>query len=157
MLPLDKPEHLERVRAWYGEAPTYNIYTVGVAGERFFRELKDQGRLLGTHCAACALTYVPPHIYCERCFSALSEWVPVSGRGEVHTFTVSHYDLEGRRLEQPEVLALVRLESAHGGLVHRLGEVEPDQVHIGMAVEMVLKPLEQRRGSILDILHFRPV
>jgi hypothetical protein len=157
VLPLEKPEHLGQARAWLGEMPTYNVYTVGVAGERFFRELKERGRLLGTRCAACNLIYLPPRIYCERCLAGLSEWVPVPGRGVVHTFTIAHQDLEGRPLDPPHLLALVRLEGAHGGLVHRLGEVEPAQVRIGLAVEMVLKPPRQRKGSILDIRYFRPM
>ena len=156
MLPLEKPERLEHLTAWRGEMPTYNIYTVGTAGERFLREIKDNGRLMGTRCTGCALTYVPPRIYCERCFASLSEWKEVPGRGTVHTFTLAYYGLEGRRLERPDILALVRLEGAHGGLVHRLGGVEPSAVRIGMAVEMVLKPKGQRQGSILDIRYFRP-
>jgi len=42
------------------------------------------------------------------------------------------------------------------GLVHRLGEVEPEEVEIGMPVEIVLKPKEERIGSILDIKYFKP-
>jgi uncharacterized OB-fold protein len=37
-----------------------------------------------------------------------------------------------------------------------LGEVAPDDVRIGMEVEAVWKPLEDRTGSILDIAYFRP-
>ena len=44
-----------------------------------------------------------------------------------------------------------------GGLVHRLDEVEPVEIEIGMPVEAVFKPQAERQGSILDILYFRPV
>lgn len=157
MLPLEKPHQIPQTIAWPGEIPTYNIYTFGIAGERFFRALKEHGRFLGTRCSACALTYVPPRIYCERCFASLEEWVEVPGRGTVFTFTLAYYDLDGHRLERPDILALVRLEGAHGGILHRLGEVEPSQVSIGMRVEAVLKPPQERQGSILDIRYFRPV
>jgi uncharacterized OB-fold protein len=40
--------------------------------------------------------------------------------------------------------------------MHLLGEVAPDDVSIGMAVEAVWMPEEERRGSILDIRYFRP-
>jgi hypothetical protein len=37
-----------------------------------------------------------------------------------------------------------------------LGDVDPQQVHIGMKVQAVWKPPAEREGSILDIKHFRP-
>jgi len=54
-------------------------------------------------------------------------------------------------------MAFVRLDSTDGGLVHFLGQVEPDQVCIGMRVEAVFKDKADRQGSILDIAYFRPV
>lgn len=144
-------------RVWYDNMPLESEYTVGIAGERFFRTLKDQGVIVGTVCPNCQLTYVPPSLYCERCFAELDQWVEVPARGEVFTYTIVTRSLEGEPLDQPEVLALVKLEGAHGGLVHRLDEVNVEDVEIGMAVEAVLKPAPERQGSILDIKHFRPV
>lgn len=144
-------------RVWYGNMPLESEYTVGIAGERFFRTLKDEGVFVGTVCPNCDLIYVPPSIYCERCFTELEEWVEVPSKGEVYTFTILTRSLEGEPLEKPDVLALVRLEGTHGGFVHRLEEVELEEVEIGMAVEAVLKPAEAREGSILDIIHFRPL
>jgi hypothetical protein len=40
--------------------------------------------------------------------------------------------------------------------MHKLGEVDPDAVHVGLEVEAVWKPKAQREGSILDIEYFRP-
>ena len=37
--------------SWEGEVPIYSVYTLGVAGERFFQELKQNGRLMGTRCS----------------------------------------------------------------------------------------------------------
>jgi len=153
---LERIERLDQVIAWHGEIPLQSRYTVGLAGERFFREIMENARLLGTHCSQCDITYVPPRLYCERCFSKLENWVEVKSRGWVHAFTVLHLALDGSPLEQPEVLAFVRLEGSDGGLVHRLGEVDPGQVEIGMAVEAVFKDKAEREGSILDIAYFRP-
>jgi len=49
-------EHIDRVtdlRTWPGEFPVSHLYTMGVAGERFFRQLKDGGRIMGSRCATC--------------------------------------------------------------------------------------------------------
>ena len=41
--------------------------------------------------------------------------------------------------------------------MHLLGEVEPDEVKIGMKVQAVWKPAKERVGAITDILYFKPV
>jgi hypothetical protein len=140
---------------WRDEMPVTSRYTVGLAGERFFRAIKDEGRILGTRCPRCDRTYVPAVQFCERCLGELEEWVDVGTVGEVHTYTLLYENLDGSRRDEPELVAFVRL--GDGGLVHRLGEVAPEEVHIGMQVEAVFKPQAEREGSILDILYFRPV
>jgi uncharacterized OB-fold protein len=153
---LEKVDKLGRAIPWHGNIPIETRYTVGIAGERFFRQVKDNAKFLGTRCPKCDLTYLPPMMYCERCFTRLEEWVEVASKGTVHTYTVLHIDLEGSPLAEPEIMAFVRLDGSDGGLVHRLGEVSPDEVEIGMMVEAVFKAKGEREGSILDIEYFKP-
>jgi uncharacterized OB-fold protein len=156
---LDRLDHSQRARVVEGDLPFYSVYTVGIAGERFFRALKDEGKIMGTHCAPCDVMYLPGRLYCERCFAHLDDaaWFDAGTLGSVHTFTVMHIDLDGTALQTPRVLAFIEIGETDGGLVHDLGGVDPDAVFIGMAVEAVFKPLDERSGSITDILHFRPV
>lgn len=156
-MPLERIGKLSEARAWLGELPVESLYTVGIAGERFFREIKDNARLMGTRCPSCSITYVPPRLYCERCFAKLEDWVKVEPTGTVHTYTVLHLALDGSPLKESEILAFIGLDGSDGGLVHRLGEVEPDEVKIGMKAEAVFKPKAEREGSILDILYFKPL
>ncbi len=156
MSATEKVERITEARVWRGEIPLYARYTAGIAGERFFREIKENARIMGTKCSRCNILYVPARLYCERCFSKLEEWEEVPPRGEVHTFTILHMDLEENPLDKPAIVAFIRLERADGGLVHYLGEVEPDEVYIGMKVEAVFKPPEERKGEITDIRYFRP-
>ncbi|MGC8875191.1 MAG: Zn-ribbon domain-containing OB-fold protein, partial [Chloroflexia bacterium] len=114
---------------------------------------QEHARLVGTHCPECGWTYMPPRIYCERCFRELTEWVEVPPSGTIYAYTVVHLDLQEQPLEKPEVLAFVRLEGCDGGLIHRV-LAEPGQLYIGMPVEVVFR--EEREGSILDIVGFRP-
>ncbi len=154
---IERITRMDQVKAWYGDIPIESRYTLGLAGERFFRALKDKGVIMGAVCPQCELTYLPPAIYCERCFSPLEEWVEVGKQGWVHTFAILNVDPDGSPLEEPEILALIKMEGVHGGLVHRLGEVEPQEVDFGLPVEAVLKPKKEREGSILDIRYFRPL
>ena len=41
--------------------------------------------------------------------------------------------------------------------MHMLGEVDPEDVHVGMKVKAVWKPREERTGAITDILYFKPL
>lgn len=147
----------DRLGTWEGDFPLEHLYTVGVAGERVLRELKDHGRLLGTHCPSCEVTYAPARLYCERCLTRLEEWVPVALAGTLASYTVVHQDVDGRLLERPVTVGLIALNEADGHFVHRLGEIDGGTPRIGMSVEAVLKLPSERVGSINDIRYFRPV
>jgi uncharacterized OB-fold protein len=149
----ERLQSLEHAIAWKGEIPLQSRYTLGLAGERFFREIRDHARLLATHCPACDWTYLPPRAYCERCLAELTEWVEIPPSGVVYSYTVLYRDLDEQPLDPPVVVAFVRLEGCDGGLIHYL-LVEPEQAYIGMPVEVMFR--EERKGSIQDIAGFRP-
>jgi uncharacterized protein len=154
---LHRIEHAGDALAWHGDMATEGRYTLGIAGEKFFRAIQEKGQFLGTICHECGIIYVPPRLYCERCFSQLEDWIEVPTTGHVHTFTVVHLDLDGAPLPEPRLMAFVQLDGADGGLVHYLDEVAPEQVYIGMDVEAVFKEKAERKGSITDIKYFRPL
>ncbi len=148
-------EHTKNApQAWSGNLPVTSRYTYGLAGERFFRAMKDEGKIMGSYCPKCDHTYVPATVFCERCLGELSEWVDVGLVGELHTFTVLFVDCDGNPLEEPELVGLITF--GDGGIIHRL-EADPDELEIGMPMEAVLKPKAKRKGSILDIEGFRAV
>ncbi len=151
----ERLQHFHEAIAWRGEIPLQSRYTLGLAGERFFRAIRDEGQFYAAYCPQCDYTYMPARLYCERCFAELTEWVKVEPRGTVYSYTVVHLDLDEQELDKPEVLACVRLDGCDGVLVHRLAEVDPVQLYIGMPVEAVLR--EKREGSIQDIAYFKPV
>jgi uncharacterized OB-fold protein len=157
MAITEKVDKMHHAIAWRGDIPITSRYSAGIAGERFFREIKDSARILGTRCGACGLTYVPATMFCERCFAELDEWVEVPSRGTVFTYTVLHRDLNEKPLEPPAILVYVKLDGADGGLVHYLGETDAESVYIGLEVEAVFKDAAERQGSILDVRYFRPV
>jgi len=139
---------------WQGTLPVTNRYTFGLAGERFFKALQEDGQILGTYCSSCNHTYVPAQSYCERCLAELDDWRNIGLMGEVYCFTVLHVNLDDSAKSEPEIVAFVRM--GDGGLVHRLGNVSIADVSIGMRVQAVLKSRTERQGSILDILFFEP-
>ena len=76
---------------------------------------------------------------------------PTAGRGAgdglVETFSICHVTWDMQPLDPPELPAVIRLDGAsHGGFLHKLGEVAPDEVRIGMAVEAVWRPRPSGRA-----------
>ncbi|HXF72979.1 MAG TPA: Zn-ribbon domain-containing OB-fold protein, partial [Actinomycetota bacterium] len=137
------------------ELNTAYAWDAGVAVGGFLRGL-EEGRILGRACPSCDRVLVPPRMFCERCFRPTTRWVELPGTGVVQTFSICHVSWDMRPLEEPEIPAVIALDGSDGGLLHKLGEVRPEEVRIGMAVEPVWRPQAERAGSILDVLHFRP-
>ncbi len=142
---------------WEGAIPVRYVYTFGLAGEKFFRTVKDKGTFLATYCEDCDISFVPPKIYCDRCFNELDSYIDVGTIGYVETFTLSFRNMDGSEKEAPELLAMVRIGDTDGGLIHYLKGFEVDEIGIGMPVKAVFKPKAQRKGSIEDIIGFGPL
>ncbi len=131
-------------------------WDAGEAMGAFLEGLRD-ARIVATVCTACERTLVPPRKFCERCFRPTDSWTEVTATGRVETFSICHVRWDMVPLDPPEIPAVIRLEgTSEGGFLHKLAEVEPSDVTIGMVVEAVWKPPDERTGSILDIEHFRP-
>lgn len=141
---------------WPGVIPVEYLYTSGVAGEKFFRELKNNQRLLGTYCSKCRKNYLPPRFYCERCFQQLTKWRPIPRAGKIHTFTVVETDPSNNPLPQPVIIGLITFKGIEGGLIHKIGEAQVEEIKIGQAVVPVFEDRKNRKGGILDIKYFRP-
>ena len=141
---------------WYGELPVESLYTAGVAGDRFLRDLRDKGRFMATVCEECEEVYVPGKAFCPVCFSRLEKWVAVGPRGTLDSWTMLFVGLDGKPLKKPELVGLINLDGATTSIVHRLGGIEAEDLVIGLRVTAELKPKSKRKGSVTDILHFKP-
>ncbi|MBI2236966.1 MAG: Zn-ribbon domain-containing OB-fold protein [Actinobacteria bacterium] len=153
--PLTDAEFRSALGAVEHNVDARYAWDTGVAISRFLAGLKD-GRILGRECRGCERVLVPPRMFCERCFRSTDRWVEVEDGGTVNTFSVCYVSWDMRPLDVPEIPAVIGIEGSDGGFMHRLGEVDPEDVRIGMAVEAVWKTAEERTGSILDIAYFRP-
>jgi len=153
------PEKITRnvdSRYWYPEEdsfPVKNRYTAGIAGQKFFEELRDNAKIYGTYCSCCNLTYVPARLFCERCLERLEDWIDVGTTGTVFSYTAAYLNLDGSAREEPHILAAIKI--ADGILLHRLEECSLKELEIGREVEAVFKPREERNGNILDIRYFK--
>lgn len=130
-------------------------YSVGALASRFFVGLRDNKKIMGVRCSKCNLVIVPPRSICSRCFSKLDECVELDGKGTLLTYTVVHYASPVQVLKPPFAYGVIQLDGADTGFTHMLGEVDLENIKIGMRVEAVFN--EKRQGNILDIKYFRPL
>ena len=126
----------------------------GETASRFFISIRDEQKILGTKCGRCQKVFVPPRKSCPECFGQEVAWVDLSPQGELITYTVARRQLAALPEKVPSIFGLIKLDGADTALLHMLGEVQPEEVEIGMRLEA--KFSEERRGNILDIAYFRP-
>jgi len=152
---VEKTTDHRKLRRWEGNIEADYYYTSGLAGEKFFVELKKTGRILATHCPRCDATYLPPRMYCEMCLAELKDWKEVPAIGQVEAFTVARLDEEGGPIAAPQVWAFVKFPGVRGGFIHKLS-MSPHEAKTGIQVKPRLKPQPLRTGEITDIEAFEP-
>ncbi len=135
-------------------------WDAGVAIGRYLQELKN-GRIIGRECDECRRILVPPRMFCEICWRPNDRWVYVKDTGTVNTFSICYVNWDASRIEPghpPHLPAVIELDGATKmiGIMHILGEVDPQAIKIGMKVKAVWKPEEERTGAITDIKYFKP-
>lgn len=128
-------------------------YDAGAVRSKFLIELRDNRRITGTKCPACNLVYVPARSSCNKCFSALNDFVEVADQGTLITYTVVNDAQPFYPSNPPFIFGIIKLDGADTGLVHLIGEIEPAEIKIGMRVKAVFN--EKRTGNIKDIKYFK--
>lgn len=133
-------------------------WDAGIAIGRYLAELKN-GRLVGVHCPNCGRIMVPPRMFCQDCFVPVDGFVPLRDTGTVVTFSVCYVTWDMVRIKEPLIPAVIAIDGASPGMgiLHLLGEVKPEDVRVGMRVQAVWKPAEERVGAITDIRYFKPI
>jgi uncharacterized protein len=134
-------------------------WSTGVAVTRFLKELKN-GKIIGRKCNQCNRVLVPPRMYCEDCFRTTNEWIYVKDTGTVNTYSIAHVGTDASRLKEPLYIAVINVDGPTLGMgfLHYLEEVgSPKKIKVGMKVQAVWKPENERTGSILDIKYFKPI
>jgi len=136
-------------------------WDTGVAVNRYLSELK-KGRIIATKCRKCKRIMLPPRLFCELCYVPSNHWVYVQDTGVINTYSICYVHWDASRIgenEKPYLPAVIEIDGASQGMgiMHLLSEVDPDNLKIGMRVQAVWKPENERIGSITDIKYFKPI
>jgi uncharacterized OB-fold protein len=103
-------------------------------------------------CRACGQHIFYPRVFCPACLSDGLEWVNVSGRGRVYSFTVVRRAMHPAfRPDVPYVLAIVELEEGPRLTTNIVG-CDPLDVRVDMPVEVVFDDVTPE----VTLVKFRP-
>lgn len=112
----------------------------------------EAGQLLVQRCAACATWRHYPRPMCQSCHSFSHEWLPLSGEGVVHSWTVTHQSsLPGFSEAVPFLLVTVDMTEGVR-VLGLLREFDAESLCIGMPVWITVEQVPGRQPQPV----FRP-
>jgi len=111
--------------------------------------------LVVQRCASCGALRHYPQPMCPDCYGTDYAWQPLSGRGTVYTFTVSHQAFHPAwRARVPVAIATIELEEGVR-MVSDLPAEDVDRVRIGMPVEVFFDDVVTESGRTVTLPRFR--
>lgn len=137
-----------------GELDIGYRHSYGEHYDRFYREMRDNMRIMGLKCPRCNAVLLPPRPYCGFCYTPVEDWVELADVGTILTFTVIHLPFVGQPTEPPYVYAFIMLDGADVQFPHIIGEIDPADVRVGMRVKA--RWAAERKGTLHDIECFCP-
>ena len=123
---------------WFGLV-NYSPYTK-VAD--FAGYLKN-GRMMGSRCTDCGASSFPPRADCEACLSSNFEFVEISGKGTVHTFSKIVAAPTGFEDVAPFNVGVVDLAEGGRALAWFGESIKEEEIKVGMEVQVVPQIFEE--------------
>jgi hypothetical protein len=109
-----------------------------------FKQFLQQGKLMGSRCNRCDLSYVPPRPVCPQCHGSDLEWREMPTRGRLAAFTCVAVPppamvAQGYGRDNPYCTGVIELD-AGGRVVARIELVDaarPEAIQVGTPMEAV--------------------
>jgi uncharacterized OB-fold protein len=102
--------------------------------EQFYKFLRES-KLMAGKCVKCGKIHLPPRPLCDNCYSQEFEWVNVSGRGKLATYTVISIAPQQFQDLTPYAVGIVQLESGLK-IPGMIQEVKQEELRIGMPLTL---------------------
>jgi uncharacterized OB-fold protein len=117
-----------------------------------FWEAAEKQQLVMQRCQTCAAVQLYPRRRCVSCGADRLEYVPVTGRGTVYTFSTIYRNPPSEFIEDlPYTLAIVELDEGPR-LLTRVVDCDPEGIRCDMPVQCVFT---RHDGRPLPV--FRPI
>ncbi|MGQ9459804.1 MAG: Zn-ribbon domain-containing OB-fold protein [Candidatus Bathyarchaeaceae archaeon] len=98
-----------------------------------FYKFVNEGKLMAAKCNKCGALLLPPKPLCTKCFSTDFEWVKLSGKGKLLSYTVIHISPPQFESMAPYIVGIVKLEEGLR-LPGMIRSVEPEKIRVGMTL-----------------------
>jgi hypothetical protein len=119
-------------------APARPLPETRNAGATFWKKAAE-GLLVVPKCAECDRTFWHPRPRCPHCGSERVEWIPASGRGAVHTFTVVRQSGDPYfKTKVPYAVAMIDLDEGVR-IMTNIVDTPLDSLAVGMRVEVLFE------------------
>jgi uncharacterized OB-fold protein len=105
-----------------------------------FVKYLENGKVVGTQCAKCKAKYFPPRADCPRCLSSTFDWLEIAGNGKLITYVTVNYGPVGFEDRTPYTLGIVDFGDGLQALAPLNGDIEKDNIKIGMNLE--IRPIQ---------------
>lgn len=108
-----------------------------------FWEYIAEGQFRMQQCSSCQRFRYPASFICSHCSSVEFKWEPISGKGEVFTYTIMHKVYHPAFKDKvPYNISVIKLDEN----VHFLSNVECNskEISIGMRVKAVLRDIDEK-------------
>jgi uncharacterized OB-fold protein len=145
-------ENQNIVKAYYKMEADF-MYSYGKIS-RFFQELRDNKKIMGTKCPKCGVVFCPPTSDCPKCWVP-TEWVEVGPQGTLLHYTVIGLPPLWIKRPTPFTLGLIKLDGADTGLMSFVDETNLKKLRNGLRVEAVFA--EKGEGYVTDIDYFKVI
>jgi len=114
---------------------------------RDFMKYLEEGKVAGTRCKKCQKVHFPPRADCDSCLSSEMEWVKLSGKCKLVTYTTVHFAPVSFRYDVPYILAVAQLEEGPMVFAPMSKDIKESEVKAGMSLN--LTPVKLVGGKVL--------
>jgi uncharacterized OB-fold protein len=132
-------------------------YFAGATASRFFAEIRDRRRIMGTRCAKSGRVLVPARTFSDAEYELTTDWVETGPAGVLEVFTIVGTKFPGLP-DPPFVLGYVTLDGADTAILNYIAGVDLTDLDAAARILMTRPRVtavfkEKREGRITDF-HF---
>ncbi len=126
--------------------------------EQFYKFM-NEGKVMGAKCQNCGKLMLPPRPICTQCYSEKLEWIELSKRGRLLTYTIIHVAPPQFQHLIPYAVGIVELDKGLK-LPGMIKNIDFDKIKIGMELEIEVESaekIEEQKWPAWPKYYFRPV
>lgn len=102
--------------------------------ENFYNFCAER-KLMSTKCLMCGTIMCPPRTICYKCLGDRFEWLELSGRGKLLTYTIIHFPPTQFQALAPYAVGIIKLQEGPQ-LSGMIKNVNLEAIRIGMPLQV---------------------